>query len=521
MIGSRFTTLSAGIAVLVLLFAAGPAHAAVAVNMSGGSSFSRGILGQTPMAGYSANINDQTLALSQNASVRGVAGGLDADTYNWENLVDDYDSEYVVPPLTTLGFLQQARDQNAQVVLTANVRGIGDNGGVMGGFQYTDTSVGTLATLAANWVRYTNYIVQNYRQGDTITVPGDAAILTAMGGSWPAGKLLSSGELPTSKVTYWEIGNEPGDNYGVYYPLSPADYLSRYKSISSAMVAQDPTIKVGPCGLNPTELSTVLGDSSARVDFVSYHPYGTVGAISQTSASQVQTDLRGVKQAQIDAKQAIVTALQSSGRPTNTPLIASEWNPSGGGQPAGQPFANSMAQALGIAETAFSFAELGVSKGMYWNYPSATDPLGSSPNTGLPAYQTFVALRDHMGDTLVSSWYGTGVSSTHTSSSSVRLYVTKDSLTGEVDLWGLNFANARGRGGEPTVTVDLGDLGFTTTTGTLMTLGADPGYAQQLLNPTGSASQTYIDWHSTLLTGLDTSNLTLTLGHAEITLLVS
>ena len=184
----------------------------------------------------------------------------------------------------------------------------------------------------------------------------------------------------------------------------------------------------------------------------------------------------------------------------------------------GYPFNNSMAQALGIAETVFSFAELGISKANYLIYPSATDPSAywSPTNTGLPAYQTFVALRDHMGDTLVSSWYGNGIDAAHSSNSSVRLYVTKNSLTGEVDLWGLNFSNSS----NTTVTVDLSDLGFTTTTGTLMTLGADPGYAQQLLNPTGSASETYIDWHSTLLTGLDTSNLRLTLGHAEITLLV-
>ena len=48
---SRFTTLSAGIAVLVLLFAAGPANAVVTVNMTGGSSFSHDILGQSPMSG--------------------------------------------------------------------------------------------------------------------------------------------------------------------------------------------------------------------------------------------------------------------------------------------------------------------------------------------------------------------------------------------------------------------------------------------------------------------------------------
>ena len=91
------------------------------------------------------------------------------------------------PPLTTLEFLRQARDQNAQVVLTANVRGIGTSRMGDGDFQYTDNSVGTLASLAADWVRYTNYIVQNYRQGDTISVPGDAAILNALPSAMVAG----------------------------------------------------------------------------------------------------------------------------------------------------------------------------------------------------------------------------------------------------------------------------------------------------------------------------------------------
>ena len=288
------------VAVLSRLLTAGSAAGAVTVNMTGGSSFSRGILGQCPVAGFPAAINNQSLALSQNASVRGVAGGLDADTYNWENLTDVYGSENVNPTLTTLEFLRQARDVNAQVVLTANVRGI-SNGDVLP-FQYADTSVGTLAGLAANWVRYTNYILQNYRQGDTITVPGDAAILNALPSNlWPAGKLLLPGESPTPKVTYWEIGNEPQDNWGVFYPLSAADYLARYKAISSAMLAVDPTIKVGPA----SEL-TPLSDSSAQVDFVSDHPYGSVGVSNPTSASAVQTDLQGVKLAQINHKQSLV-----------------------------------------------------------------------------------------------------------------------------------------------------------------------------------------------------------------------
>ena len=58
----------------------------------------------------------------------------------------------------------------------------------------------------------------------------------------------------------------------------------------------------------------------------------------------MQTDLRGVKLAQINHKQSIVSALQSNGRPANTPLICSEWNPSGSSVATGYAFNNSMAQ---------------------------------------------------------------------------------------------------------------------------------------------------------------------------------
>jgi hypothetical protein len=507
---SRFTTLSAGIAVLVLLFAAGPANAAVTVNMTGGSSFSRGILGQCPIPGYRDDMVVDSLELAKNASVRGVAGGLDADTYNWKDLTDGFGSERDNPPITTLKFLRRARDYNTQVVLTANARGIG-SGGDIDAFQYTDKSVGSLAGLAADWVRYTNYIVQNYRQGDTITVPGDAAILNALpSGRWSSGKLPLPGEPLPPKVAYWEIGNEPATNTGIYYYLSPEDYTARYKTITSAMLAQDPTIKVGlGCSLAP------LSDSSARVDFIGWHPYGSVGDSNGSSASAVARDLRGVKMFQINTHQTLVSALQSNGRPANTPLVYTEWNPSSM-QLAGYASNNSMMCALGIAETVFSYAELGISSAMYWIYPSSTNPSFGLRNNDLPACKTFAALRDHMGDTLVSSWYGNGIDAAHASNSSVRLYVTKDSLTGEVALWGLNFSDSS----DATVTVDLNDLGFTTTTGTLMQLKVDPSYAQQLLNPTGSASEVYIDWQSTPLTSLNTDNLTLTLGHAGITLLV-
>ena len=97
----------------------------------------------------------------------------------------------------------------------------------------------------------------------------------------------------------------------------------------------------------------------------------------------------------------------------------------------------------------------------------------------LPACKIFAALRDHMGDTLVSSWYGNGIDAAHSSNSSVRLYVTKNSLTGEVDLWGLNFSNST----NTTVTVDLNNLGFTTTTGTLMHVEGRPRLCAAVAEP--------------------------------------
>ena len=136
-----------------------------------------------------------------------MAGGLDADTYNWQDLSGaNVGGTVNGQDWTTLNFLRGARDHNASPLFTANIRGIG--AGIWSSFAYTDTSASTLATVASQWVRYTNYILQNYRQGDTLSA-SDAAIMSNV--SWGAGDdtLLARGEAVTPKVAYWEVGNEP------------------------------------------------------------------------------------------------------------------------------------------------------------------------------------------------------------------------------------------------------------------------------------------------------------------------
>ena len=71
-------------AIAMVLLAVQPV-AAVMIDASGGTSFNPNILGQCPTTGCG---DDAAWALnvSYNSSVRGVAGGLDADTYNWQDL---------------------------------------------------------------------------------------------------------------------------------------------------------------------------------------------------------------------------------------------------------------------------------------------------------------------------------------------------------------------------------------------------------------------------------------------------
>src|SRR5690606_7740410 len=143
-------------------------------------------------------------------------------------------------------------------------------------------------------------IVQNYRQGDTISDTRAADILNSL--TWSSAyvngfgtadnftKLLAPDEAAVPPVIYWEIGNEPTISLNNAYSVSngftftanPGEYRDRYIAITTAMLEEDPNIKVGPCLVNARSannalmLNTLL-DSPAQIDFISYHPYGSMG----------------------------------------------------------------------------------------------------------------------------------------------------------------------------------------------------------------------------------------------------
>ncbi len=123
-------------AALVLELAGLPAYGENrAIPLTGGKTISRAILGQNVYCQTSAQRN-LDMKIVQNSSMRGVAGGLWADSYDWKNLTGIY-----LGPQTTLDMLREARDRNTEFVITANCRGIGSGTG--SSFVYTDRTTAT------------------------------------------------------------------------------------------------------------------------------------------------------------------------------------------------------------------------------------------------------------------------------------------------------------------------------------------------------------------------------------------
>jgi hypothetical protein len=124
-----------------------------------GTAFSPGVRGQAladltiDRPGYTVAL-PKSLEVSDGAALRGVAGGLAAELYDWR-------SRNNAPRPPTLEFLRYSRDHNAELFLTVNMRGLvrPENDPSTAGYQeYYDTSIPTLAALAGDWVRYTNHI---------------------------------------------------------------------------------------------------------------------------------------------------------------------------------------------------------------------------------------------------------------------------------------------------------------------------------------------------------------------------
>ena len=491
------------LAFLLAASVAGPIRCQTrAIDLSAaGTSINRRILGQNAYCGISPSIRQRILDVSYNNSIIGIAGGLYADTYNWKTLVACFTG-----PETTLQMMREARDRNSDLVIIANVRGIGSPSG--SSFAYTDKSVTTLSALAADWVRYVNKIVPNFCQGEPIAGRDKQIVDSLQWGS--SDKLPKIGDKPVRKVTYWEIGNEPEVNLDVWYGMSAEEYLSRYKAISPAMLAEDPTIKIGPCittvgsGGNAW-LQGVLNDPACKVDFVAYHPYGPLYWLTKNvsggvlDAPTLESGLNYIKGQQQTNKLNVVNALVTAGRDPSTPLVLSEYNPESWEGIFYYGLHQTVAEALGEVETIFTFAELGIHTAhffVYPTYPSAT--------IETPVCKVFEELQNYMGDKLMDSY----------SDGSFRLYTTKESSTGAVALWAANMSDTL----DKTLTISLTNLGFTPTQIKRMTLAATSGDTSLV---TRNASSEVVNWTATNLLGqLDPSGFTMTFEDATLTLLI-
>jgi alpha-L-arabinofuranosidase len=105
-------------------------------------------------------------------------------------------------------------------------------------------------------------------------------------------------------------------------------------------------------------------------------------------------------------------------------------------------------------------------------------------------------LRDEMGDTLVSSMID--------DANNRRIYTTRDSQTGEIKVWGLNFDN------DSDTNINLALLGINAAdTATLSVLG---GTGTKLWT-------TSADWTSQTLNNFDAGNFNLSIPSASIVLL--
>ncbi len=439
-----------------------------------------------------------TLAVSYNTSMR--FGG---DGYDWKTRTAQWNSNTT----STLEYLRYARDRNSYLQILTNTRGVGTGNGST--WVYTDQTPEALAALTADWVYYCNVLVQTKRQGDSLT-PREQALLDSL--EWGTDdKLLAPDEAMVPKVVWWEIGNEPE---GPYPPpaLTPEDYANRYRIISAAMLAEDPTIKIGPGCMTANNgnawLDAVFANPSNRVDLVAYHPYGNLYGITRYNTGGVLDPhylMRGLgvqKAAQLAAKQKIVERLTAYYRSADTPLLLSEWNTSSWQGTYYYELGQTVAQGLGTAEDIFSFIEMGIVASQYWDQPNIPNKTGLE----VPCFKVFKALQTYLPDRLVDSLVD----------GCFRLYTTKDSNYDKLILWAINMSETD----DKPVRIRLQNLPapLTVASITRRTLAAYSGETSLI---TRSKTTEVAGWAETDLTGqIDPADLAITFDNATLTLLV-
>lgn len=479
---------------------------AIVDPFAAGRPFSRGVRGQCPYRQITTAGYETLWDLTIGSMARGLAGGLDADTYDWRDIRSGADWGQGGGAFTTLQFLQYARDHAAVPMISANAFGGGARdatGTFVCAFDNPDG-------LAADWVRYTNVILQNYRQGDEGTLTGENLRVWQSITGW-AGRprLPEPQEPPLPRVQYWEIGNEPelGGIPGFLsnHYLSPSDYATRYKLIAAAMLAVDPDLKLGPCLMTTADpagsgqwLDALAADPDAPLDFVSYHPYyGNIK--NQWNYPEGMTSALRAYQGFLQDKAAGTRAILNARGRSDCRLVASEYNPVNWDAPGYMQA--SMAAALGVVESCFTFALDDLLAATFWEQPQSM----------LGLRDAFAGMVAHMGDVLVT----TGAEMEYDPSvADFRVYVTRDSaIPGRLMIWGLNFHE------EIPATVRLGLKPSRVISALLRRYGrpgSDPaGGDTSLTHWTGMA------WTQEDVTaGFDTTGFDFVMDDAEITVLV-
>ncbi len=423
------------------------------------------------------------LRMGSNSLFRGVAGGIDAETYNWKTLssfalAEQYPRGYrkvapFNPKITTLDFLDACRAFASTPIIIVNTRGDGSIASRNGVNQWHVSQQDTpfLERLAADWVRYVNYLLPNYRLGREGTyVPAardvpplsiaDRKLLDSI--RWIVGtngvsapKLLRLGDrtvLP--RVKYWEIGNEVEGpmNKTRFEPgidLSAEDYVRRYRALTEAMLRTDPNIFVGPQFANAwpasspnvnRHLGALLRDPTVRIDFMSYHPYPDNGIMAKAwppqgkpNVFELEKALRIIKHWHHLQKDLFQKALREANRDPNMPFLATEWNSSDPSFNHDLKF--SLCEGLAAVEMIFSFLEEGTVGANFWGH-----------NHFPPLRDVFGKLTTHLGTEFLGSSFGNsrlaGAGGTDPSSTSnLRIYATRNRDARTVNVWLLNFSN--------------------------------------------------------------------------------
>ncbi len=520
-----------------------------------GRAFPSGVRGQNPYRSMDAVGFNAAFNMSKPSLMRGIAGGLDADTYDWRvyNSGSKWGATAWGTLVTTLDYLRRCRDTRSEPLLTANIFGGGytNESGTMicqfdnftnrynpGGWG-TNAVTGTAAQLAADWVRYCNLIVPAYRQGQEDLIGHDPNFNAtdnaenlrvynslALGGNW-AGRdvLLTNGEPAVPRVVWWEIGNEPevdlaADSTLVNQHVIPDKYVyrDRYRIIATAMKAVDASIRTGPCitsAYNGNEwLGRVAEDTNAPMDFVGIHPYYSSIKVNWPNPTNMTTALLNIGRVLSDNFRNTALTISNYAGPTrfgtkpegwfwNVPLVASEYNPVN--WDATSTIQRSTAAGLGLVEHCFRFAHpnratndlqslLGAN---YWENPSGRVALTNA----------FEALRDFAGDVILENPYPgpQPIPDFGPMDAPMRIYVTRQTNGGnQVHVWALNFSEDT----DLAANLIFTNLPFTVRQVIQRTF-ARPGAENSLTNSTG------LGWTARDVTGsINPSNLTFTVENA-------